>query len=130
MHSCDTGRILAFVIRIRLIILLCTGLNRTGIALPASSSLREREIAFRHRPNTSSGRRGVFSHMIHRSKRRFRGLESNVEFSGGVCGGGFDASESRTPKARKGIVSSILIEVLENIYGIFVTRCMLVLMIC
>ena len=72
MHSCDTGRILAFVIRIRLIILLCTGLNRTGIALPASSSLREREIAFRHRPNTSSGRRGVFSHMIHRSNRRFR----------------------------------------------------------
>lgn len=36
-----------------------------------------------------------------------------MEFSGGVCGGGFDASESRTPKARKGTVSSNLIEALR-----------------
>lgn len=39
-----------------------------------------------------------------------------MEFSGGVCGGGFDASESRTLKARKGTVSRILIEVFEGIH--------------
>lgn len=33
--------------------------------------------------------------------------------------GGFDASESRTPKARKDIVSSILTEVFGGIYGTF-----------
>jgi hypothetical protein len=76
----------------------------------------------------STGHRGdgASFHMIHRSKEKIQSLESNVEFSGGVCGGVRSVRDSRLARVA---VLSIVIEVLEGIYGTLSTRCRRVLMI-
>jgi hypothetical protein len=98
---------------VHLIVLSCAGLDRVGIALLASSSLRGREIAFRHRPTHFE--RAARSLLPHDPpiEQKIQSLESNVEFSGGVCGGVRSVRDSRL--ARVAVLSISIERVLEGI---------------